>query len=635
MKKSKSRIFLSALIFLAALVLVGVGIWGLISRSRPATFEKLEQMRNYSILSAAHAPLVDQRVQEASRNAYEHASEQKFSRNQRSAYTAEQEALARQQALQEYSARFTESTPAFTEAVSQLDNKLDVYYQALHQEERAFLNAKADATPVPEEPALTPAPVAGEPLLDEALDSSINEDSMRPVVDDLTGFVPSAALQQLKSEATPAADALLAAISAMHPDLKPELVATARQSIEDAVRPKDDSFEAVYDRSLQAGAVGVLAPGEARSMGLVRNADNLLYIGFGLLVLGLAVLFYPQAVKRLGMPRFVILLFFILLIVLAGVYNVAVPGMITNILQRLGMYGVLVLAMLPGIQCGISLNLGMPIGIISGLLGTLIALENNMTGWPAFLFAVVLSIVLALPVGYFYGRLLNRLKGSEMTVSTYVGFSYVSLFCMAWMLLPFFNPKLTWALGSGLRTMHNMNGSIGGLLDNFLRFRILGISVPTGLLAFLLLCCLGMYLFERTRPGVAMLAVGANPSFAKASGINVDKMRVLGTTLSTVIAAVGIIVYSQSFGFMQLYTGPQQMGFIAASAILIGGATVSKAKVYHVLLGTFLFQGVLALGIQVANAMIDVSGLSEVMRILISNGIILYALTQAGGNGRD
>ena len=130
------------------------------------------------------------------------------------------------------------------------------------------------------------------------------------------------------------------------------------------------------------------------------------------------------------------------------------------------------------------------------------------------------------------------------------------------------------------------------------------------------------------------LAAGGNPAFATASGLNVDKKRVIGTTLSTVIAAVGIIIYSQSFGFMQLYTGPQQMGFIAASAILIGGATVSKAKVYHVILGTFLFQGVLAMGIQVANAMLAVGGLSEVMRILISKRIILDALPQAGGKGR-
>jgi simple sugar transport system permease protein len=36
----------------------------------------------------------------------------------------------------------------------------------------------------------------------------------------------------------------------------------------------------------------------------------------------------------------------------------------------------------------------------------------------------------------------------------------------------------------------------------------------------------------------------------------------------------------------------------------------------------------------VANAVISIGGLSEVMRILISNGIILYALTQSGGEQR-
>ena len=48
----------------------------------------------------------------------------------------------------------------------------------------------------------------------------------------------------------------------------------------------------------------------------------------------------------------------------------------------------------------------------------------------------------------------------------------------------------------------------------------------------------------------------------------------LGVGGTTMLGAVGIIVYSQSYGFMQLYTAPRQMGFIAASAILIGGASV-------------------------------------------------------------
>ena len=49
----------------------------------------------------------------------------------------------------------------------------------------------------------------------------------------------------------------------------------------------------------------------------------------------------------------------------------------------------------------------------------------------------------------------------------------------------------------------------------------------------------------------------------------------------------------------------------------------------------FLFEGVLALGQQIANAAVAGGGLSEVMRIMISNGIILYALTQSGGASRD
>jgi len=635
MKIAKSQKIIASLVFVIMLALLAAGAVGLMSRQQASTFNTLDEMRSYSVMSAAHQPLVDQYGKEANAKAYEHAQASGFSRNQRRDYVLEQEALARKDALEQLRPGFAKDSPGYEQAILALDTKLEEYYLALHAEEQAFLADKGKEAPPVAEPAPEQAAPA-EGAEGAVMEAPISEDdAMRPVIDDLTGFEPSAALTAQKEAITPYADALLAEISLIHPSLTPEMLAGARQQVVDAVRAKGDNFKTIYDRAVAAGADSLLTGRDPLFMRMVREAENLLYLAFGALALGLSILFYKQMVKRMGTPRFIILLFFILLIVLAGLYNIAIPGMITNILQRLGMYGVLALAMLPGIQSGISLNMGMPIGIISGLLSTVIALEMNMTGWGALVFAMVVGILMAIPVGYAYGLLLNRIKGSEMTVSTYVGFSYVSLFCIAWMLLPFRNPKLTWALGSGLRLMHNMTGNIGGLLDNFLRFNVLGVSVPTGLLLFLGLSCLVMYLFERSRKGVAMIAAGSNPAFAKASGINVDQMRIIGTTLSTVIAAVGIIVYSQSFGFMSLYMGPQQMGFIAASAILIGGASVSKAKVFHVILGTFLFQGVLAMGIQVANAMIDVSGLSEVMRILISNGIILYALTQAGGKGRD
>ena len=148
------------------------------------------------------------------------------------------------------------------------------------------------------------------------------------------------------------------------------------------------------------------------------------------------------------------------------------------------------------------------------------------------------------------------------------------------------------------------------------------------------LCCFLVWLFSRSKTGIAMRAVGNNRRFAQSTGVNVDKMRTIGTVLSTVLGAIGILVYSQSYGFMQLYTAPRQMGFVAASAILIGGASTTRAKISHVIIGTFLFQGVLTLGMPVANELVPGSTISETMRILISNGIILYALTKSGGDTR-
>lgn len=128
-----------------------------------------------------------------------------------------------------------------------------------------------------------------------------------------------------------------------------------------------------------------------------------------------------------------------------------------------------------------------------------------------------------------------------------------------------------------------------------------------------------------------MKAAGDNPKFASSSGINVDKTRILGTILSTVLGAIGIIVYSQSYGFIQLYDGPLMMAFPAVAAILIGGASAQKAKIYHVILGTFLFQGLLTIALPVANQIVSEGNLSEVLRMIVQNGIILYALTKVGG----
>lgn len=337
-------------------------------------------------------------------------------------------------------------------------------------------------------------------------------------------------------------------------------------------------------------------------------------------------------VQNIGLPRIIIISFLLSLIFGAVVYKIPLDALTTDTLVRFGMNGVLVLAMIPCIQSGTGLNFGLPLGIICGILAGLISIEMNLVGFQAIFTAMIISIPLSAISGYFYGVLLNKVKGSEMMVGNYVGFSVVSLMCIGWLVLPFKNGEIIWPIsGKGLRTTIALTSRYDKILNEFMSFKIGGVVVPTGLILFFFMACFLMWLFMRSKTGIALKAVGDNPRFAAASGIHVDRARLIGTILSTVIGGIGIIVYAQSFGFFQLYQAPLYMAFPPVAAILIGGASTRNAKISHVIMGTFLFQALLTIALPVANKLVSEGNLSEVARIIVSNGIILYALTQAGG----
>lgn len=335
-----------------------------------------------------------------------------------------------------------------------------------------------------------------------------------------------------------------------------------------------------------------------------------------------------RLVERVGVPRLLVGLFLLILFALAGLQRLPVKMLISSALVRIGMNGVLVLAMLPSIRAGLGLNFGLPLGVISGIVGMLVSLELRLSGLAGFFFALLVGVLLSLPAGYVYGLLLNRVKGEEMMVGTYMGFSLVAGMCMFWLLAPFKNPEMIWVVGGkGLRVTIPISHRFGGVLDNLGKFNIGGVEVPAGLLLFFAFLCVLVYLFSFTRTGMAMKAAGMNPAFARASGVNVEKMRILGATLSTVLGAVGIAVYAQSLGFVQLYLAPLMMAFPAVAAVLLGGASTSRATVFNAVAGVTLFQTLLTISLPVTQSVIG-GDISEVAKLIISNGMILYALTR-------
>lgn len=341
-------------------------------------------------------------------------------------------------------------------------------------------------------------------------------------------------------------------------------------------------------------------------------------------------------VKRIGLPTIIIAAFFLLLLVSAVLLGLPLPALVGDTLRRFGMNGLLVLAMVPSIKSGTGPNFALPVGIICGLLGLACGIEAGYVGIKLILIASLMAIAFALLAGYLYGKLLNAVKGAEMTIATYTGFSIVALMSLVWLVAPFHSKKMGWMLGSGLRETIQLDAvKADAIINNFLRFELLGVKVPTGLLLVFFASCLFVWLFFKTKTGVAITAGGSNPDFATASGIDINKCRVAANVLSTVLGALGIILYSQSYGYFQLYGGPLMMAFPAVAAVLIGGATASEANVSHVIIGTFLFQGLLTTSMPVANELFPGTDLSDIMRMIVQNGIILFALTQVSARGTE
>lgn len=336
-------------------------------------------------------------------------------------------------------------------------------------------------------------------------------------------------------------------------------------------------------------------------------------------------------VNKMGVPRLIITSLFLIILITAFFLDMSMSMLFSDIIRRFGMFGILVLAMIPSIQSGTGPNFALPIGIICGLLGIVMSIEFGFIGIWGFIMAILLSLPIAIILGILYGKLLNAVKGAEMAIATYIGFSIVQLMCIGWVLLPFKEGTMLWPIGKGLRVTFTLENTFGQILNDFLKFPIFGIQIPTGLILFFLGTCLIVFLFTKSKVGMMILAAGKNPKYAESSGINIDRGRVTANVVSTILGAIGIIVYSQSFGFVQLYTAPLMMAFPAVASVLIGGATAKRAKISHAIIGVLLFQGLLSSSLPVANVILPEGNLSEIMRVIVQNGIILYALTKVDG----
>ena len=160
-------------------------------------------------------------------------------------------------------------------------------------------------------------------------------------------------------------------------------------------------------------------------------------------------------------------------------------------------------------------------------------------------------------------------------------------------------------------------------------------TIPLVTWLLVLLLCGFNSILMKTRIGQKFRAVGQNRTVANASGINVDKTRIIAIMISTVLAGWGQIIFMQSegIGTFQTYSAHEQVGLYAGAAILVGGASIDRASNSQALIGTFLFHLMFITATGAATRLFGDSAIGEYFRAFLSYGVIALALVMYAWRG--
>jgi simple sugar transport system permease protein len=356
---------------------------------------------------------------------------------------------------------------------------------------------------------------------------------------------------------------------------------------------------------------------------------------------------------------------------------------------RFGRNAFLVLALLIPVMAGMGLNFAMVIGAMAAQISVFIVILLEIQGILGVIVAMMLSAPLAGLFGLLVGKLFNNMKGSEMIGGMVLGFfadglyQFLFLFILGGV-IPINRPEIMITSGIGVRGTLELSGTIRYALDNLWRMDalnlvtigvalfvlynifvlvrkhrsdlrapqarklivrivgagvvyaltyvpyvtrlLIGIRVPVVTWMMIFLLCVFLTAFTKTKLGQNMRAVGQNRNIARASGIDVDKTRIIAMMMSTVFAGWGQIILLQNLGTFSTYGAHTQVGQFAIASLLVGGASVQKASIKHALLGVILFHTLFIVSPIAGKNLLDNAQLGEYFRVFISYGVIAMSL---------
>jgi len=297
---------------------------------------------------------------------------------------------------------------------------------------------------------------------------------------------------------------------------------------------------------------------------------------------------------------------------------------------RLSRNSFIILALLIPVMAGMGMNFGIVLGAMAGEIGLIFVTDWQIVGLPGMLLAMLISTPVAILFGYFAGIVLNRAKGREMVTGFMLGFFMNGIYQLVVLygmgnIIPISNTSILLPRGYGIRNAISLIG-IRQVMDRFIPLKIGGILIPIGTLLVIATLCVFIVWFKKTKLGQDMRTVGQDNEVARASGINVEKTRILSIVISTVLACYGQIIFLQNIGTMNTYNSHEQVGVFAIAALLVGGASVAKANIFNVFIGVILFHTMFIVSPRAGKAIIGQAQLGEYFRVFVSYGVIAFSL---------
>jgi simple sugar transport system permease protein len=106
------------------------------------------------------------------------------------------------------------------------------------------------------------------------------------------------------------------------------------------------------------------------------------------------------------------------------------------------------------------------------------------------------------------------------------------------------------------------------------------------------------------------------------AGISVDRTRIRAIVISTLLGAWGQIIWLTNIGTLNTYQSHEQVGPYAIAALLVGGATVARATIWHAILGTLLFHTLFIVSPVAGQQLLGSAQIGEYFREFVAYAVI-------------